>query len=175
MDTMKLAQVDNSAEGFGGFALEMEQEAKRMEGEMMCRKKKKETKQKPQHFFSDNGHTPENQPFGERKHLFFGCKNFQMHESPPGRTSTPSFSCLNAPRLSFVAWEGLELFCFLFRYFYSSFCMVGWHPHILKWDLLLLQEPVTFEEVAVLFHQGAMGPARPCAEDSLRGCHAGEL
>lgn len=29
--------------------------------------------------------------------------------------------------------------------------MVGWHPHILKWDLLLLQEPVTFEEVAVYF------------------------
>lgn len=40
MDTMKLAQVDNSAEGFGGFALEMGQEAKRMEGEMMCRKQK---------------------------------------------------------------------------------------------------------------------------------------
>uniref|UniRef100_A0A8B9E2S2 Uncharacterized protein n=1 Tax=Anser cygnoides TaxID=8845 RepID=A0A8B9E2S2_ANSCY len=37
----------------------------------MQKTKPNQTKQEPQHFFSDNGHTPENQPFGERKHLVF--------------------------------------------------------------------------------------------------------
>lgn len=110
---MKLAQVDNSTEGFGGFALEMGQEAKRMEGEMMCRKQN-QTKQNKNHNISSATMVIHQKisPLGKGNTCFFGYKNFQIHEPPPGRTSTSSFSCLNAPLLSLVAWEGLELFCF---------------------------------------------------------------